>query len=58
MASGVNGNQGAESTVSFLLALLAIVESYATADRAQDEGGSASSEAVGANPQDMPKVGR
>jgi len=34
---GVNSNQGAESTLSFLLSLLAIVESYATVDKI--EGG-------------------
>jgi len=36
MASGVNGNQGAESMVSFLLSLLAIVESYAMVDKVHD----------------------
>jgi hypothetical protein len=35
MAGGVNLNQGAESTLSFLLSLLAIVESYTLADRIQ-----------------------
>ena len=30
---GVNLNQGAESTLSFLLSLLAIVESYAVVDK-------------------------
>lgn len=39
MAGGVNGNQGAESTVSFLLALLSIVESYATIDKIREAGG-------------------
>ena len=34
---GVNSNQGAESTLSFLVSLLAVVESYATVDRI--EGG-------------------
>lgn len=33
MAGGVNINQGAESTLSFLLALLAIVESYTLVDK-------------------------
>ena len=33
MQDGVNINQGAESMVSFLLSLLAIVESYAAADK-------------------------
>jgi hypothetical protein len=33
MAGGVNLNQGAESTLSFLLSLLAIVESYALIDK-------------------------
>jgi len=33
---GVNTNQGAESTLSFLLSLLAIVESYATVDKIHD----------------------
>lgn len=39
MAAGVNGNQGAESTLSFLLSLLSVLESYAIIDRiqAQDE---------------------
>ncbi|HPC94490.1 MAG TPA: glycosyltransferase [Sedimentisphaerales bacterium] len=36
MAGGVSGNQGAESTVSFLLALLAITESYAAVDKVQN----------------------
>jgi len=40
---GVNTNQGAESTLSFLLSLLAIVESYAIVDKAKaDKGISAS----------------
>jgi len=34
---GVNSNQGAESTLSFLLSLLAVVESYTIADKI--EGG-------------------
>ncbi|MBN2315479.1 MAG: hypothetical protein JXM79_16235, partial [Sedimentisphaerales bacterium] len=33
---GVNTNQGAESTLSFLLSLLAIVESYAIIDKKKD----------------------
>jgi hypothetical protein len=33
MRGGVNTNQGAESALSFLLSLLAIVESYATIDK-------------------------
>jgi hypothetical protein len=33
MADGVNINQGAESTLSFLLSLLSIVESYAIIDK-------------------------
>ncbi len=33
MQSGVNANQGAESTLSFMLSLLAIVESYATIEK-------------------------
>ncbi len=37
IADGVNSNQGAESTLSFLLSLLAIVESYTIADKI--EGG-------------------
>lgn len=61
MTSGVNGNQGAESTVSFLLALLAIVESYATVDKVQIEEGSpspetATIETVGGAAQDNPEV--
>ena len=32
MPAGVNGNQGAESTVSFFLALLEIIDSYAIVD--------------------------
>jgi len=39
---GVNANQGAESTLSFLLSLLAIVESYALIDKV-DGGKSVSS---------------
>lgn len=35
MPDGVNGNQGAESMVSFLLSLLSIMESCAIADRVQ-----------------------
>ena len=37
IAGGVNSNQGAESMLSFLLSLLAIVESYAIVDKI--EGG-------------------
>jgi hypothetical protein len=37
MAGGTNGNQGAESTVSFFLSLLAIIESYAIVDRIQGD---------------------
>jgi len=33
MPGGVNGNQGAESTLSFMLSLLAIIESYAIVDK-------------------------
>jgi len=33
LSNGVNTNQGAESTLSFLLSLLAIVESYAIVDK-------------------------
>ena len=32
-AGGVNINQGAESTISFMLALLTILESYSIADK-------------------------
>jgi len=35
LSDGVNTNQGAESTLSFLLSLLAIVESYAIVDKIQ-----------------------
>ena len=35
MPDGVNGNQGAESMVSFLLSLLSIMESCAIIDRGQ-----------------------
>ncbi|MHC4517195.1 MAG: glycosyltransferase [Planctomycetota bacterium] len=37
MPGGVNGNQGAESTVSFMLSLLAIIESYAIVDKIQGQ---------------------
>lgn len=37
MPGGVNGNQGAESTVSFLLSLLSIMESCAIIDRVQSQ---------------------
>ncbi len=46
MAGGVNGNQGAESTVSFMLALLTIIESYAGVDKIQDTRGADLSEAT------------
>jgi hypothetical protein len=36
MAGGVNVNQGAESTLSFLLALLAVLETYSIIDRPGD----------------------
>jgi len=36
MRGGVNTNQGAESTLSFLLSLLAIVETYAIIDKIED----------------------
>ena len=35
MPGGVNGNQGAESTLSYLLSLLAVSESYALIDKTQ-----------------------
>lgn len=35
MAGGVNSNQGAESMLSFMLSLLAIIESYAIIDKIQ-----------------------
>jgi len=38
MSGGVNGNQGAESMVSFLLSLLSILESREILDRAQPPG--------------------
>jgi glycosyltransferase involved in cell wall biosynthesis len=37
MSDGVNMNQGAESTLSFLLSLLAVVESYAIIGKAKKE---------------------
>ncbi len=36
MPGGINGNQGAESTLSFMLSLLAIIESYAIVDKIPD----------------------
>ncbi|MHC4172956.1 MAG: glycosyltransferase family 4 protein [Planctomycetota bacterium] len=39
LRDGVNTNQGAESTLSFLLSLLAIVESYAIVDKIQARKG-------------------
>ena len=39
LRDGVNTNQGAESTLSFLLSLLAIVESYAIIDKIQSRKG-------------------
>jgi hypothetical protein len=38
MAGGINGNQGAESMISFLLSLLSILENYAPTDRVQAAG--------------------
>jgi hypothetical protein len=35
MAGGINGNQGAESTLSFMLSQLAVIESYAIIDKIQ-----------------------
>jgi hypothetical protein len=35
MAGGINGNQGAESMLSFMLSLLAVIESYAIIDKIQ-----------------------
>jgi glycosyltransferase involved in cell wall biosynthesis len=37
MPGGVNGNQGAESMVSFLLSLLTVLESYSVADNLQTD---------------------
>ena len=37
MPGGINGNQGAESTLSFMLSLLAVIESYAIVDKIQGE---------------------
>ncbi|MHC4534021.1 MAG: glycosyltransferase family 4 protein [Planctomycetota bacterium] len=42
LRDGVNINQGAESTLSFLLSLLAIVESYAIVDKIHGHGTSVS----------------
>jgi len=44
---GVNTNQGAESTLSFLLSLLAIVESYAIVDKIQGHKKGVSSSRTG-----------
>ncbi len=38
-AGGVNSNQGAESTLSFFLSLLTIIESYAAAEKLTQNGG-------------------
>jgi hypothetical protein len=38
LADGVNTNQGAESTLSFVLSLLAIIESYAIVDKIDGHG--------------------
>jgi hypothetical protein len=35
MAGGINGNQGAESLLSFMLSLLSVIESYAIIDKIQ-----------------------
>jgi glycosyltransferase involved in cell wall biosynthesis len=37
MSGGVNTNQGAESTLSFMLGLLEIVESYAAAEKSEEK---------------------
>lgn len=37
MSGGVNGNQGAESTVSFFLSLMTIIDSYTVVDKARRE---------------------
>ena len=39
MSAGVNGNQGAESMVSFLLSLLSITESHALSDKVESQAG-------------------
>jgi len=39
MAGGINGNQGAESTLSFMLSQLAVIESYAIIDKIQGHKG-------------------
>jgi len=36
MRAGINSNQGAESTLSFILSLLAVVESYALVDKIEE----------------------
>jgi hypothetical protein len=43
MPGGVNGNQGAESMVSFLLSLLSIIESYAIIDKVRAQRNSSPS---------------
>lgn len=40
MPTGINANQGAESTLSFMLSLLAIIESYAIVDEISGAAGS------------------
>ena len=37
MTGGINGNQGAESTLGFMLSLLSIIESYAIIDKIQGQ---------------------
>jgi hypothetical protein len=39
MSAGVNGNQGAESMVSFLLGLLSITEAHALTDDLESQAG-------------------
>jgi len=46
MPGGVNGNQGAESLVSFLLSLLSIIESYAIMDPQTQQRATAASMSV------------
>jgi len=50
MAGGINSNQGAESTLSFLLSLLETIESYAIIDKIQDWKGPARQGAIAIDP--------
>ena len=58
MAGGVNGNQGAESTLSFMLSLLTVLENDAVIDKTKTQGGKSPSEPLISTFEAIPEPSR